>query len=695
VPDGASARLAASSGFAVRVYGFTPASLPGTPIRSSRTIESARELATGHTVSMRAARARVAVALGLALVLAGALSARAGALGFSHCNLTLGDRSLCARVTVPLDRTGQVPGSVSLRVRMLPPRHGTPTGVVMALAGGPGQAAVPLLDPIAAALGTALDTRELVVFDQRGTGGSGRLSCSALAGDGGTSSVVGRCAQQLGPGRIAYTTAESVEDIESVRAALGVDRLVLMGTSYGTKVALAYAAAHPDHVERLVLDSVVPPAGVDPFLRTTVASLPRIVRELCSGDCRFARNPVGELTTLVRGLERRPLSGTALDGHGHPQRVTLASPDVLGMFIAGDLDPALRASLPGAVHAALHGDRAPLLRLAAGGGGGGLPSAADSDALLIATTCEDGSVPWAPGTPLQQRRAAVDAAAAAIPSAAFAPFSRATVRLAGIADLCRGWPEAPIVQPQPPLPATPTLILSGDDDLRTPRADAIALSRRLAHANLLKVPDAGHSVLGADPTDCAQRAVIAFLDGFIPGGCRPHTRALPTLAPPPRSLAAVRRLRGQPVRVGRTVGAVVMTLDDVAYQAIERGGSAGSFGGLRAGDATVDAHAVLRVRGYSFVPGVTITGTLPLRSASVTVTVGGRAAARGRLRFAQKLISGTLGGHRVRLNPAKLAGQLASASALSALRRAAPSGPLPALALPARHAPAAPRSGGQ
>jgi pimeloyl-ACP methyl ester carboxylesterase len=641
---------------------------------------------------MRAARARIAIALGLALVLAGALSASAGALDFSHCDLTLGDRSLCARVAVPLDRTGQVPGTVSLRVRALPPRHGSPTGVVMALAGGPGQAAVPLLDRIAPALGTALSTRELVVFDQRGTGGSDRLSCAALGDDGSTSTIIGRCASQLGPGRIGYTTAESVQDIEAVRAALGVDRLILMGTSYGTKVALAYAAAYPQHVERLVLDSVVPPSGVDPFLRTTVASIPRIVRELCAGDCRFTRNPAGELATLVRQLERRPLGGPAIDGRGHAQFTTAGADALLGMMIAGDLDPALRAELPGAVHAALHGDRAPLLRLAAGGGGGGLDAAADSDALFIATTCEDGGVPWAPGTPLQQRRSAVDAAAAAVPSAAIAPFDRAVVREVGIADLCRGWPEAPIVQPQPPLPPTPTLILSGDDDLRTPRSDAIALAHALPSAHLLEVPDAGHSVLGADPTDCAQRALAAFLDGFIPGGCRPHPRALPTLAPPPRGLDAVHRLRRQPARVGRTVVAVVMTLNDVAYQAIERGGASGSFGGLRAGDASIDASAVLRVRAYSFVPGVTLTGTLPLRSNSVVVTVGGRAAARGRLRIAPKLISGTLGGRRVRLDPAKLGGQAASASALPALRRAATPGALPALRLPEPPWPA-PQSG--
>ena len=62
-----------------------------------------------------------------------------------------------------------------------------------------------------------------------------------------------------------YGTRESAEDIESVRHALGVDRIALFGLSYGTKQTLAYAAAHPEHVDRLLLDSTVLPDGPDPL----------------------------------------------------------------------------------------------------------------------------------------------------------------------------------------------------------------------------------------------------------------------------------------------------------------------------------------------------------------------------------------------------------------------------------------------
>ena len=189
------------------------------------------------------------------------------------------------------------------------------------------------------------------------------------------------------------------------------------------------------------------------------------------------------------------------------------------------------------------------------GEGGRLGASADSDVVYVATTCEDGHVPWALGTPLDQRRAAVDTAAAAIPASAFLPFDRATVRALGTADLCRGWPESPLVQPAPPLPTTPTLILSGDDDLRTPRIDALALAARLPGAQLLEVPDAGHGVLFSDAGDCAQRALLAFAGGLAPKACQHRSGVVPALPLAPRRLAAVPHVRGVPGRAGRTIAA--------------------------------------------------------------------------------------------------------------------------------------------
>jgi pimeloyl-ACP methyl ester carboxylesterase len=48
------------------------------------------------------------------------------------------------------------------------------------------------------------------------------------------------------------------DDVEALRNHLGLERLTLAAHSAGTRIAIAYAAAHPDRVERLVL--LTPPA---------------------------------------------------------------------------------------------------------------------------------------------------------------------------------------------------------------------------------------------------------------------------------------------------------------------------------------------------------------------------------------------------------------------------------------------------
>ena len=50
-----------------------------------------------------------------------------------------------------------------------------------------------------------------------------------------------------------YTLDENVEDLEALRRYLGLPPVVVIGTSYGGMVAMAYAARHPASVSKLVL----------------------------------------------------------------------------------------------------------------------------------------------------------------------------------------------------------------------------------------------------------------------------------------------------------------------------------------------------------------------------------------------------------------------------------------------------------
>ena len=72
--------------------------------------------------------------------------------------------------------------------------------------------------------------RMVVFYDQRGTGAS----------------------KQMQPGAPQSMDAQ-VADLEAVRKNLGLEKVVLVGDSYGGLLSMAYAAAHPEHVGKLVL----------------------------------------------------------------------------------------------------------------------------------------------------------------------------------------------------------------------------------------------------------------------------------------------------------------------------------------------------------------------------------------------------------------------------------------------------------
>src|SRR5690348_5717998 len=61
-----------------------------------------------------------------------------------------------------------------------------------------------------------------------------------------------------------YDTNNAVDDLDDIRAALGYDRIVLDGGSYGTFFSLVYMRRHPQYVESAILDAVAPP-GFQPI----------------------------------------------------------------------------------------------------------------------------------------------------------------------------------------------------------------------------------------------------------------------------------------------------------------------------------------------------------------------------------------------------------------------------------------------
>jgi pimeloyl-ACP methyl ester carboxylesterase len=600
----------------------------------------------------------IVVVLGLSTI--GVPSTQA-ALRFKSCGKLSIAR--CATLDVPLDRAGKVPGKLRLHVRRVKAR-GARHGAVIALSGGPGQAATPFTEATADLFRNALRNRDLIVFDQRGTGRSGLLRCPTLEGLGArlfnVAGAAADCAATLGPRHAFYTTRDSVEDIEAIRRAIGVERVVLYGVSYGTKVALAYAAVHPAQVERLVLDSVVEPDGPDPFSREIFAAIPRVLGLLCTKGCEeITGDPTADLGALVKKLAGGLLHGTVVKPDGRHTRTRLGRIRLLDLLLTGDFDPTLRSGLPAAVRSALAGDAAPILRLA---------DRADrllrepvglfNPAVYAATQCEEGPLPWARSASIASRSAQAKALFATIPDSALGPFDRVTgYQQSPVVQLCQSWPTAPAEPATPPraLPDVPALLLAGEDDLRTPLEGTRRIAPRLPHATLLTVPDTGHDVLDSEFAGCSRRALRRFFSNRAIRQCRRRPRLLLPEPIAPTSIAQVPVVGRVGGRAGRTLAAVTLTLRDVNVQLI---GSLFTFdifqpgvGGLRDGRVRFEGNG-FRLENVVYVPGVRVSGLVKgERATRGSLRVSGRAAAGGRLKLKRDgSLSGRLGGRRVRLS---------------------------------------------
>ena len=340
-------------------------------------------------------RAALALAAAVLVVALAAVPASAQ-VAFSACGTPKGFQ--CATVPVPLDHSGQTPGSIGLKVARLP--QSRPSGILIALSGGPGQSSVSAASSFQQTLQPALRSYQLVVFDQRGTGDSGVLDCPALQPLPDTVNYTAQdtaeCGDVVGPDRRFYRTIDSADDIETLRQALGVDKIALEGTSYGTFVAEQYAARYPDHVDRLILDSVVPPSGVEQFTLSTFAAVNRVLTGLCGeGRCDgITPDPSADTATLNTRLNTAPLSGPVFGAKGKRLPTSIGSgEDLFGTLVSGDLNPVLRSAYPGSVRSADQGDRAPMLRLFRLGLGSA-PKVKDlSAALNVTTLCADTQFP--------------------------------------------------------------------------------------------------------------------------------------------------------------------------------------------------------------------------------------------------------------------------------------------------------------
>jgi pimeloyl-ACP methyl ester carboxylesterase len=406
----------------------------------------------------------------------------------------------CGDLSVPLNPFGPAAGHLSLQVGMSP--GAAPRGVLLFLTGGPGQPGVPFLLRISHRLGPALTGYRLVIFDQRGTG-AGALNCPALQDSMGASDLtvpaaaaVRACAADVGSRRRYFATADTVADIEALRRALGVRTLTLDGVSYGTYVAEQFALAYPREVARLVLDSVVPDANVDPLQLANMRDSARVLRSVCAAQhCEF--DPAQDAATVVRRYH---------DG-----------PALLDMLVALSVGDPSFGGVPAALHSAAAGQPAALQQLMRQVHAADAATASElSQGLHASTLCEDLPMPWGgPDTPVARRAAALVRAVARLTPKQTWPFDPATAAGNGLIQTCLYWPPEPSAAPQVPpgtrLPDVPVLIMAGGRDLSTPIEEDRAELALAPGARLFFVPTAGHSVQSRAAGDPAVPVLTRFL----------------------------------------------------------------------------------------------------------------------------------------------------------------------------------------
>ncbi|GIH15252.1 hypothetical protein Raf01_34240 [Rugosimonospora africana] len=506
----------------------------------------------------------------------------------TSCPQMSGVSSDCGTITVPLDRADPAAGQTAVRYLLL--RHrgtGRSTGTVALNEGGPGIAWISALaqqpQAFLAQFGALLDTHDLLLVEPRGTGGSGPQRCRALSITNIPSvrsqlvDAVAACGQELGTDTRFYTTAATADDLDAVRAHLGIDRLDLLGESYGTYLMTVYAQRHPQRVRSVILSSAMP-LDLDMWQRPNAQAMRRAIDLMCQrsgGKCDGNRVLAG-LGTLADRLHTRPVPYDAPDGPRTMDDTTLAA---LTYDLVGVRDQ--MGQLPGMVTAALHGDYEPLTTAAAAvfppppsdhaprqAGPSTSPTgptppestppestpaestppestpadstppdsqAADDIYGLVtwaSVSCNDYPTLWNRRAPVTARTRQYEKARDRLDPATFAPFTpRAwTDGIYNAGDFCLRWPDrdGPTQATDLPLPDVPVLVLSGDLDANTPTADGRTAARQFPHAQLIEVPNTGH-VPEADPQ--ANFCVTGLQSRFFASGKVTDTGCLATIPP--------------------------------------------------------------------------------------------------------------------------------------------------------------------
>lgn len=451
-------------------------------------------------------------------------SAGATSLHWGPCtNQTYQHPYQCATLTVPMDYTGTVPGTLQIALIKTPAtdQQGK-IGSLLVNPGGPGGSALSDWDFLSGQVDATLHKRfDVIGFDPRGVGYSTPINClSSSQLDAFTSldlapttaagtqtletvskGLAASCAAKQGRLLPFVGTRDAARDMDRIRAAVGDAKLSYLGFSYGTLLGATYAQEFPHNVRALVLDGALDPslpavASVDQQSKGFQAQLDAFLAA-CAGDSSCAWKFTGDahtaLRSLLASLKANPLPvgsrqltvGTAFYGIGvalYDKRSWPALDQALGGVATGD----------GSQLLALADDytqRKP---------DGSYSNETESN---LAINCRDYAWPRDPATFLADARA----------SAAYAPDFGPQNLAETLA--CAYWPaDASGTGAPGPLTAVgapPILVVATTGDPATPYSDGVAMAKTLSSGVLITNVGEQHTAYGYSA--CVRRYADAYL----------------------------------------------------------------------------------------------------------------------------------------------------------------------------------------
>ncbi len=430
-------------------------------------------------------------------------SESAPGIAMRDCHLPGGDAARCADIDVPENPETPQTRTLSLSVAVVPAREPDGRPPVVLIAGGPGQGTQASYGAALQSFDAVREHHDLVLLDQRGTGNSHPLACEdtqildlkkAVAFEVDAARIEA-CRDAQDADLTQYTTARAVEDLAVVLETLGYAKAHLVGGSYGTRVALAFARAHREQTASIVIDGVAPPDFAMPvsFAKDAEAALDAMVSD-CAADpgCAAA---FADLRSDLRRVATMPAREATVTHPrtGVPETLELSG-RALGAGMRGMLyAPELAALLPLSITAAAGEDYAPLVAQAAllgDGMGGSL-----SEGMFLSVICAE-DVPY-----IDDERAAEETAGTLL-GMMFVEHLRAT---------CAHWVRAPIPAGfrDPVVSDVPALVLSGQLDPVTPPRWGEHALETLANGRHIVVPGAGH---GVTALPCADTILAAFFE---------------------------------------------------------------------------------------------------------------------------------------------------------------------------------------